>query len=104
LLHRSSPTYKLRESVAIFAPVGKAQEKVLEALGMTATGFADANRQFEKIGIVVSSRRDGRVSVPVVTVKDRFDGGFNAGGDGDCYRKYDDIDLSAVEQWIAKES
>jgi hypothetical protein len=28
-------------------------------------------------------------------------GGFNAGGDGESFRQYDDIDTTAIQQWIA---
>ena len=81
-------------------PVGKAQQMVLDALGLTARDFSEANDIFKKLGIVVGSKRQGRSTVPVVTVKDRFDGGFSAAGDGFEYRKYDDADFSAIEQWI----
>jgi hypothetical protein len=81
-------------------PVGKAQEKILERLGKTATGYADAERIFDSLGITVSSKRVGRESVPVVTVRDRFDGGFEADGGGVSYRKYADVDLSAIEEYI----
>lgn len=82
-------------------PVGAAQQIILNALSLTATGFTDADRQFEKLGLVVSYRREGRQSVPVVTVKSRFGGGFS-GGDGDSWREYDNVDLSAIQQWISK--
>lgn len=49
-------------------PVGKAQQIVLDALGMTATGFDDAASKFKELGITVSSKRQGRTSVPVVSV------------------------------------
>lgn len=81
-------------------PVGKAQQMVLDALGLTAKDFADAEAQFEALGIVVSPRREGRTSVPAVTVRPRFGGAFTAGGDGVEYREYDEHDFSAIEQWI----
>lgn len=83
-------------------PVGKAQQIVLDALGMTAADHSEASQKFEELGIVVSSRREGRTSVPVVIVKDRFGGGFNAGGDGEEWRNYKDVDLSNISQWIQK--
>lgn len=81
-------------------PVGKAQEVILEALGLQATTFQEAKEIFEQMGIVVSSRREGRRSVPVVTVKDRFGGAMTAGGDGVEYRRYENIDLTPIQQWI----
>ena len=84
-------------------PIGRAQQMVLDALKLTAKDFSEANRIFESIGIMVSSKRQGRSSVPVITVKDRFGGAFNAAGEGVEFRKYADVDLSAVEQWIEEE-
>lgn len=81
-------------------PVGKAQQMVLDALNITARDFSEAKQIFENLGIVVASKREGRSSVPVITIKDRFDGGFNAAREGVEYRKYDDVDLSDVEQWV----
>jgi len=81
-------------------PVGKAQQMVLDALGLTAKDFSEASKIFEDLGISVGSKRQGRSSVPVVTVEDRFSGGFSAAGDGFEYRKHQDHDFSAIEQWI----
>lgn len=61
-------------------PVGATQQKVLNALGMTATDFQEAEKVFESIGIEVSSKRVGRTTEPVVRVKSQFVGGWNAGG------------------------
>jgi len=83
-------------------PVGKAQQMVLQALGKKAQTFSEATAVFEQMGIVVSSKRQGRESVPVVIVKARMGGGWNAGGDGESWREYPDVDLSAIEQWIQK--
>ena len=81
-------------------PVGKAQQMVLDALGLKAGDFSEANQVFESLGITVTSKREGRSSVPVVIIKDRFGGGFNAEYEGVSYRKYQDCDFSAIEQWI----
>lgn len=43
-------------------PVGVAQKKVLDALGITATDYQDADKKFMDYGIVVASKR----GVPVV--------------------------------------
>ena len=81
-------------------PVGKAQAQVLEALGLTAADFTEANRIFEELGLVVTSKRQGRQSVPVVQVLDRTGGGFNAEGEGETWSQYPGADFSAIEQWI----
>ena len=83
-------------------PVGKAQQAVLDALNLTASNFAEANQVFESIGIVVSSRREGRKSVPVVRVLSRTDGGFNAAGEGVEWKRFEDADFSSISQWIQK--
>ena len=81
-------------------PVGKVQQMVLDALNITAKDFSEAERIFKDLGIAVGSKRQGRSSVPVVTVEDRFGGGFNAAREGVVYRKHQDHDFSAIEQWI----
>jgi hypothetical protein len=65
-------------------PVGVAQQKVLDALGITASGFQDAQNKFDELGITVGSKRQGRTSVPVVSVQQ---GGSqrNLGGDFDVW-------------------
>jgi len=84
-------------------PVGSAQSKVLQALELTATDFADANATFEKIGIEVGCQRVGRISEPVVRMLDSQGGGWNVGGDGSSYsKKFASVDLSKIAQWIAK--
>lgn len=87
--------------------VGKAQKMVLDAVspGHTITTWTEANNAFEKIGIVVGSRREGSASVPVITVKNRYGGGFTAGGDGDTWQAYanlTDDQKSALAPWIKK--
>ena len=82
-------------------PVGAAQEKVLKAIGMTATDFSDAERIFDSIGIEVTSKRVGRSSEPVVSRKSTYGGGWSEGGDGEEYRiSYKDIDLTPLAQWM----
>lgn len=81
-------------------PVGKAQQQVLDALGMTATGFGDATAKFDQLGIVVASKRDGRKSVPVVSIK-------QSNWKQNTYGDFDGVDveisadvLSKLAQWM----
>lgn len=84
-------------------PVGSAQEKVLNALGLTATGFSDAERIFGELGIEVTSKRVGRSSEPVVSELNSYGGGWNVGGDGESYKiSYKDTDLTPLAQWMTK--
>ena len=83
-------------------PVGAAQWKVLEALGLTAKGFSEANAIFEKLGISVSSKRVGRSSEPVVSLAASVSGGFNAYGEGETHTTtFTAIDLTPVFQWMS---
>lgn len=81
-------------------PVGKTQQLVLDALNLTAANFTEAKKIFEDLGLVVASKREGRKTIPVITVLDRQGGAFNAGGDGEEFTLYQDIDTTAIEQWI----
>ncbi len=82
-------------------PTSVAQDKVLAALNMTATDFTDAERIFAEIGIVVTSKRVGRSSEPVVSRKDGYGGGWNVDGDGESYKiSYKDTDLTPLAQWM----
>ena len=84
-------------------PVGKAQQQVLNALGITIkiNGNSHAQQIFEAIGITVASKRQGRASVPVVTTN-TYGGGFNAYGEGEeTFTPSDNVDLSAIRQWMA---
>lgn len=85
-------------------PIGKAQKMVLDVLvpGHKISSFAGANEKFEELGIVVASRREGRGSVPVVTIKNRFGSGFTTDGDGDMWRNYEDLTAeqqAALQAW-----
>lgn len=84
-------------------PTSVAQNKVLAALGLEASDYAEADRIFADHGLVVSSRRVGRSSEPVITRLDTTAGGWNAGGDGESYSiSYRGIDLTPVAQWMQK--
>ena len=81
-------------------PVSKAQQTILDALGIAATDHGDAERIFESLGLVVASERQGRKSIPVVTILDRNDGGFNASGEGVTYEKYPTVNFENIKQWV----
>lgn len=83
-------------------PVGKAQQMVLDALNLTASGSSDANRIFESLGLIVASKREGRKSVPSITVLDREGGAFNIDGEGETWQQYPDADFTNIQQWIEK--
>mgnify|MGYP001046615292 CR=1 FL=1 len=82
-------------------PVGKAQQTILDALNITnCNGHSHAQQIFDELGIVVSSKRVGRKSVPVVE-KATIGGGFNAYGEGEeSYTPSIGIDLSAISEWM----
>lgn len=81
-------------------PVGKAQQIVLDSLNITATGYSDAERIFKNLGLIVTSKREGRRSVPSITVLPRIEGGFNAAGEGVTWQQYPDADFENIQQWI----
>lgn len=81
---------------------GKAQQAILNALGVQANNFAHAERIFDALGIAVKPVRVGRQSVPEVIVKDLSGGGISIDGDGDAWDLTPDVDLSAIAQWVAK--
>ena len=84
-------------------PVGKAQQQVIDALGITVkvNGHSHAQQIFDEIGISVSSKRNGRTSVPVVS-KTSIGGGFNAYGEGEeSFSLSNRVDLSSISQWMA---
>ena len=84
-------------------PVGKAQEMVLKALGLTANNNGHASAIFTALGISVSTKRQGRTSVPVVARMETEFGGWNAGGDGESWTiSQPDVDLSALAQWMVE--
>lgn len=86
-------------------PVGKAQQIVLDALGLKAVGATSANELFESLGLVVRPVRQGRTSVPEITIKGRYAGGFTAEGDGDEWRAYGDLtagQMQAIAPWVKR--
>lgn len=84
-------------------PVGKAQEMVLKALGISANNNGHAEAIFTALGICVIAKRQGRTSIPMVARLETVGGGWNAGGDGDEYKiSYPDVDLTPLAQWMMK--
>ena len=82
-------------------PISKTQKMVLDALNLTANDFSDADRIFADHGIVVSSKRVGRATEPVVSRLASHGGGWNPGGDGEEYTvNYKSIDLAPISQWM----
>lgn len=84
-------------------PVGKAQQIVLNALGLRASGATSADALFEELGLVVRPVRRGRASVPEITLKSRYAGGWSAGGDGEEWRAYGDLtaeQMQAIAPWL----
>ena len=71
-------------------PVGKAQQMVLDAIGMTAENAREAEKIFEDLNIVVLPVRQGKTSVPHVGLTTR-----NMTGDDSYSRKID-----ALKQWM----
>ena len=78
-------------------PVGKAQQQVLDALGLKANSFFEANKLFASIGITVIPCRVGRTSVPTIRYQDGV-GYINLDGEGEA--EY--VDLSEVKTKLAK--
>ena len=85
-------------------PPGKAQSVILNALGIEADSFQHASAIFEVLGITVIAKRVGRTSVPEVHIRE--EGGYqrNKYGDydGEVWSNSDDLDLSAINEWMAK--
>ena len=87
-------------------PVGKAQQVVLDALGMEANGASSANALFERLGLVVRPVRQGRTSVPEITLKDRYAGAIGRDGDGDSWRAYGELtaaQMQAIAPWLKED-
>lgn len=81
-------------------PVSGAQKQVLAALGITVklNGSSHADQIFEALGIVVSSRREGRNTIPVVKAIEAT--GRAANADEDIAANHIIADLSAIAQWM----
>lgn len=81
-------------------PTSKAQDQVLEALGLTATGYGDAERKFKALGLNVVAVRQGRKSVPGITQLDSETGGFHNEDGWSQSVEFEQVDLSRISQWM----
>lgn len=81
-------------------PVGKTQATVLAALNIAANDFSHAEQIFQDLGLIVTSKRQGRKTIPVVKVLDRQSGAFNAAGEGVIFDKYPDLDTTKIKKWV----
>ena len=84
-------------------PVGKVQQMVLNALVLTASDFGEAERIFEQHGLIVTSKRQGRTSIPEIHLAARTGGAFNRDGEGETWNiDYKTVNLSTIKQWLVK--
>lgn len=83
---------------------GKAQQVILNALGIEASSFGHANAIFEALGITVIAKRVGRSSVPEVHIRE--EGGYvrtdYGDYDGTVWSNADNVNLSAIKEWMVK--
>ena len=81
-------------------PTSKAQQTVLDALAITATGYGDAERKFKALGLSVVAKRIGRKSVPSVTMMDTRGGAMHNGDGSEWTIEFESVDLEKISQWI----
>ena len=81
-------------------PTSKAQDQVLAALEITATGYGDAERKFKALGLNVIAKRVGRKSVPSITMMDTQDGAMVNGDGSEWTVEFESVDLEKIRQWI----
>ena len=84
-------------------PVGRAQWQVCKALGHPEIEtFQEAEDLFKRLGITVISVRQGRQSVPSITIKSGS--AWNVGGDADtweaCSLSKEQVD--AIKPWMVQ--
>ncbi len=81
---------------------GKAQQIILDALGIEAENYAHAEEIFKALGIGVVAVRAGRRSVPRVGLLNRAGGATNKFGEGEEWEAIEPpCDLSAIAEWIS---
>lgn len=84
-------------------PVGRAQWQVCKAIGHPEIEtFQEAEALFARVGITVIAVRQGRSSVPSITIKSGYS--WNAGGDADVWggSTLTQEQLAAIQQWMSK--
>ncbi len=80
---------------------GKAQQTVLDALGIEAECHAHASEIFKALGIGVVAVRVGRRSVPSVSLIYQAGGVMNQFGEGEEWEAIDPpCDLSSIAEWM----
>jgi hypothetical protein len=87
-------------------PVGVAQRQVLDALGITikVNGGSHANAIFDALGLVVTSRREGKASIPVVSEKQYWASSYAGSSLDENYEGGLDgakIDTTPLRQWMS---
>lgn len=81
-------------------PTSKAQDQVLAALNIAATGYGDAERKFKALGLNVVAKRVGRKSVPSIAMIDARVGGMHSGDGWSETVEFKSTDLEKISQWI----
>jgi len=82
---------------------GKAQQTILDALGIEAECYAHAEEIFKALGIGVVPVRVGRRSVPSVGLLNRAGGAMNEFGEGEEWAAIEpQCDLSAIAEWMTE--
>ena len=88
-------------------PLSKTQQTVLNALGLTAQNWHEAEELFAKHGLAVEAKRQGRSYVPQITKLATIEtgGGWNVGGDGESYEithEFEPVDFTEIQQWMVQ--
>ena len=62
--------------------------------------MGDAEKIFEQLGLVVTSKRQGRKSVPSITRRETETGGMHNGDGWSQEIEFDAVDFSKIAQWM----
>ncbi len=81
-------------------PTSRAQDTVLKALGLKAENYSQAERILEACGLKVTPVRQGRTSIPSVTLLDGVSGGWSNGDADYTTVTPKQIDLTPILEWI----
>ena len=83
-------------------PMGKVQRMVIEALELNSDSFSEAEELFVQRGLIVKAVRQGRKSVPSITLMSTEGCSMNADGEGDSWDiDYKDYDKDAIAEWMS---